>query len=208
MTEVVSRREENRLARRAAIVAAARDSFLDNGYAATSMSTIAAQLGGSKGTLWAYFPSKEALFAAVLDDLTAAFRRELDEAFRPGRSLRAALQFFCESFMCKVMAPHAIKLHRLIIAEGDRFPEIGPLFYERGPKPVTDHLTSYLGKQMDKGLLRRADPAMAAAHLTDLIKGPQASRLWGVEQRCTADDIRIHAASVVELFLRGYAPER
>ena len=48
------------------------------------MSTIAAALGGSKGTLWAYFPSKEALFAAVLDDVTAAFRTELADALRPG----------------------------------------------------------------------------------------------------------------------------
>jgi len=208
MTETLSRREENRLARRASIVAIARDAFLDHGYAATSMSTIAAQLGGSKGTLWAYFPSKEELFAAVLDDLTAAFRADIEEALRPGRSLRAALLYFCESFLRKVMAPNAVQLHRLIIAEVDRFPEIGPLFYERGPKLVTDSLTAYLAEQMDEGLLRQADPVRAASQLTDLVKGPQTSRLWGIARNCGAHDIRAHAATSVDLFMRGYAPDQ
>ena len=49
-------------------MAAARKAFLRDGYGQTSMSSIAADVGGSKTTLWNYFPSKEDLFAAVVDD--------------------------------------------------------------------------------------------------------------------------------------------
>src|ERR1700757_3560624 len=54
--------------RRRAILDVARDVFLKEGYAAASMSGIAARLGGSKGTLYNYFRSKEELFAAFMTD--------------------------------------------------------------------------------------------------------------------------------------------
>lgn len=203
---MLSRREENRLARRSAIVAVARDAFLENGYAATSMSTICSLLGGSKGTLWAYFPSKEDLFAAILDDLTATFRAEMEDALKPGQSLPDALTHFCERFLHKVTTPNAIKLHRLILGEGDRFPEIGPLFYNSGPKQVCDRLSAFLGEQMDAGRLRKVEPMRAANHLIDLVKGPQLQRLWGVLPDSVESDLRAHAESAVDLFLRAYAP--
>ena len=74
----ISKREANRMERRRAIVAIARDHFFEHGYAGTSMSAIAAALGGSKGTLWSYFRSKEELFAAVVDDTATSVRSQLD----------------------------------------------------------------------------------------------------------------------------------
>jgi TetR/AcrR family transcriptional repressor of mexJK operon len=76
----VGRREARKLDRRKAIVDAARRAFLDDGYAATSMSGLLKTLGGSKATLWSYFRSKEELFAAVVADVTAEFRKELEDA--------------------------------------------------------------------------------------------------------------------------------
>src|SRR5258708_8438615 len=55
-------------ARREAILDVAQQVFLKEGYAAASMSTIAARLGGSKGTLYNYFRSKEELFEAFIVD--------------------------------------------------------------------------------------------------------------------------------------------
>ena len=54
----------DRDARRELILDVAQDVFLEEGFAAASMSTIAARLGGSKGTLYNYFRSKDELFAA------------------------------------------------------------------------------------------------------------------------------------------------
>src|SRR3546814_8518074 len=60
-------------ARRKAFVDAARDLFFANGYAGTKMSSIASKDGGSKTTLWIYFPLKEELFAAVVEVIVAHY---------------------------------------------------------------------------------------------------------------------------------------
>src|SRR5579871_4719106 len=59
-------------ARRRAILEVGREVFLAQGYAAASMSEIAAKLGGSKGTLYNYFRSKEELFGALMTEVCAA----------------------------------------------------------------------------------------------------------------------------------------
>src|ERR1035437_7744928 len=64
--------------RRENILKVAREVFFEQGFAAASMSTIAARLGGSKGTLYNYFKSKEELFAAYVRD---ECRRFADDVF-------------------------------------------------------------------------------------------------------------------------------
>ena len=190
MEDTKTRRDLNREARRTAIVLLARDIFLEQGYAATSMSTIATQLGGSKGTLWAYFPQKEDLFAAVLDQVTGIFRETLADALRPGRDCRTTLLDFSERFLAKMTNPDSIRLHRLIVAEGGRFPEIGQMFYARGPQIVLDRLSAYIEERMAAGDLRADDPMQAAMNLIQLTQMQQFKRIWGVvgtrrAKRCT-----------------------
>src|SRR3546814_4420702 len=91
----INRREERKTQRRASILEVARLSFFEKGYAATTMSGIAATLGGSKSTLWRYFSSKEELFAAVLDDATAEFKRELGELLLSHQGVRNTLMRLC-----------------------------------------------------------------------------------------------------------------
>lgn len=206
MFETKTRRDQNRESRRAAIVSAARDAFLEQGYAATSMSTIATHLGGSKGTLWAYFPSKEDLFAAVLDDVTASFRQNLDDALRPGRDCHTTLLDFAERFLLKILNPDNIRLHRLIVGEGGRFPEIGRLFYARGPQIVLERLSDYIRGRMEAGDLRSDDPLNAAMALIQLAQTQHSLRLWGVAEIPEIEDVRAHATEMVALFNRAYAP--
>jgi TetR/AcrR family transcriptional repressor of mexJK operon len=206
MFETKTRRDQNRESRRAAIVSAARDAFLEQGYAATSMSTIATHLGGSKGTLWAYFPSKEDLFAAVLDDVTASFRQNLDDALRPGRDCHTTLLDFAERFLLKILNPDNIRLHRLIVGEGGRFPEIGRLFYARGPQIVLERLSDYIRGRMEAGDLRSDDPLKAAMTLIQLAQTQHSLRLWGVAEIPETENVRAHATEMVALFNRAYAP--
>src|SRR5262245_35792992 len=89
--------------RREGILQVAGEVFLETGYAAASMSTIAARLGGSKGTLYSYFTSKSELFAAVMTDACLANSEAMfgsvddaapvDEALR--RVGRGLLTFLC-----------------------------------------------------------------------------------------------------------------
>ncbi|BAK66538.1 putative TetR family transcriptional regulator [Sphingobium sp. SYK-6] len=82
-SRISGRREARRLDRRDMILSVAQAYFLAHGYAGTTMSGIAAEVGGSKGTLWNHFPSKEELFTAVLLRATRAHRDHLAQILDP-----------------------------------------------------------------------------------------------------------------------------
>lgn len=189
------------------IVRVAAQYFLENGYAATTMSGIAATLGGSKGTLWSYFPSKEELFVAVLDKLTGDFRGQLSLILDPSQDLEVVLRRFCQGFLAKVTSSEGHALYRLIIAEAVRFPEIGHLFDERGPKPIQVELTEFLAGAMERGLLRKDDPVVAAKQLIGLsVSGARQRMLLGLLDQVARTEIEKDIDQALDLFLRAYAP--
>jgi TetR/AcrR family transcriptional repressor of mexJK operon len=201
----MGRREARKAERRAAIIEIATRMFLENGYNRTSMSAIAEQMGGSKGTLWSYFTSKEELFAAVLDAATAAFRSVMSTVLDPSRSVDEVLTTFAEKFITRITMPDAIALQRLIIAEVERFPEIGRIFFDRAPGRSRILMSAYLASQMDAGLLRRDDPDEAAGTLLSLCTGGTHQHvMWGVQTQ-DADAIAQEAVRIVAQFLRCYA---
>ncbi len=184
----------------------ARDCFLAEGYAATSMSTIAARLGGSKGTLYSYFKNKENLFAAMMQRQCAEIQAALFEVAFDDMAPRARLQHIAHTFLERLMSPESIAIQRLVIGEGGRFPEIGRLFYENGPQVVMERIAHYLRELMADGHLRTADPAAAAQHFKDLaISGAYWSRLWNASPCPTTEALRRQVDEAVETFLRAYA---
>ena len=90
--------------RRAAILAVARTAFFAHGYGATSMSAIAATLGGSKTTLWSHFRSKEALFAAVIDDVLARHCGAIGAALPLDSPVAATLERFGAVLMTTILS--------------------------------------------------------------------------------------------------------
>ncbi|AGH50549.1 TetR family transcriptional regulator [Sphingomonas sp. MM-1] len=200
------RRDARRQDRRETILAVAARSFLEKGYAATSMSAIAATLGGSKGTLWSYFPSKEALFEAVLDHQTVAYRRDLEHALDLAGDLRETLTRFCRNFLEKVTSPDALALHRLVQAEHQRFPEVGRIFYERAPRATQRLLSAYLERCIANGWLRPGDSLRMARRLVGLCISDCHQRLmWGVGPASLPEAIEEDVADAVEIFIRAYA---
>ena len=199
-----SRREARRLSRREAILDVAAQSFLEHGYDGTTMSAIAGTLGGSKGTLWSYFPSKDVLFAAVIDQATAAFREQLRLILNPHDEVSIALRRFCGEFLRKIISPEAIALHRLVMGEANRFPEIGRIFYERAPRQTHILLADYLSAAMERGQLRRDDPLRAARELIGLCMcGSHSERLLGLPVTKGGDNAEAEQAA--QVFLRAYA---
>lgn len=204
---VPGRREARKADRRRAILEVAERSFLERGYAETSMSTIAASLGGSKTTLWSYFPSKEELFAAVLDSMIGEFERELDEALIPSVGPEAALTRFGRALLRKVMRPTSIALHRLIVAEAERVPTMGRAFAERGPDRLRKRLCRYMEDEMAAGRLRRGEAMIAARQFVALCQaGCYLDRLW--RPACTlVIDIDRDVAAAVSSFMAAWGPE-
>ncbi|WP_420137356.1 TetR/AcrR family transcriptional regulator [Sphingomonas sp.] len=184
----------------------AERSFLERGFADTSMSTIASELGGSKTTLWSYFPSKDELFAAVIDSKIEAFRRVLDEALIPTGGTTAALSRFGHAFLNKMMAPQSIALHRLIVAEAGRFPTVGEAFSRCGPDRVRARLARYMEEEMAARRLRAGDPLTASRQFISLVQaGCYFDRLWR-----PLDTLRVNidedVAAAIETFMRAWGP--
>src|ERR1700759_2542473 len=114
-------REAKRGDRRDAILDVAYECFTAEGYGATSMSTIAARLGGSKGTLYNYFKSKEELFDAFVCRACSRLSHQLDSLPADGL-VREDLVQVAEDFINHIVSPEAMAVYRVVVGEGDRFP--------------------------------------------------------------------------------------
>lgn len=150
MSETVSKRELNRQKRCAAIVQIATRSFFENGYAATSMSAIADELGGSKATLWSHFSSKEALFSAVVDEMVQQFSGDIEEVLIGQTFSPLSLRRLCLRFLDRLMSDHAVRVFRLVIGEGERFPEMTEAYWARGPAKMVDHIADFYATAFDR----------------------------------------------------------
>lgn len=210
MTEArpISRREARKQDRRDMILTVAQGCFTANGFAGTTMSGIAATLGGSKATLWSHFRSKEDLFAAVLDRVARAYRAKLSRILEAPGELEPTLQRACASFIEKVTSPEGIAIHRLIVADGKRFPEMARIFYEVAPENTRRLLAQFLKEAMDRGQLRHADPMEAARIFTALaLSGMHYEMMMGQVDKVDRKRIKSDARLAVDLFLRAYRPE-
>ncbi|MBO9601123.1 MAG: TetR/AcrR family transcriptional regulator [Novosphingobium sp.] len=201
--KIPGRREAKRQERRAAIVAVAQRHFQEHGYGGVSMSAIAAELGGSKTTLWTYFASKEDLFAAALEEWTVEFG--CADLIPDLGSLHETLVGYCANFLRVMLTPGVATLFRLVIAEGPRFPEIGRIFYEHAPLRRHRTLAGYLERQMDAGELRRVDSLRASAQLHHLCMYRLFMHsMWGLDPDVSQQAIVREAEEAVDMFLRGY----
>lgn len=201
------KREEQRLARRDAILEIATSLFLEKGYSATSMSGIVDVMGGSKATLWRHFPSKQVLFTAVVDRATREFRTGLEFILTRPDELKVTLFNFCEAYLERMTSTQAIALKRMIIGEVARFPEIGSIFYERGPKETCHLLARYIGLMMEQGKLRQDDPINAAQQLIGRCTvGVQQPLLMGAIKSVGANITRSEAMAAVTTFLWAFSP--
>jgi len=189
-------------------LAVAAQSFLEKGYAGTTMSGIAATLGGSKGTLWNYFSAKEDLFAAVIDHVTIAYRAQLSEILdESSTDMVTTLTRVCMSMIGKVASPEAIALNRLVVAEAGRFPEMGRIFYDRAPRQIHMLLGRFLQRAIDRAELRdEEDPVELARILMSLsLAGTQQKLLVGLIDNTTPEMMVADVDRAVKIFMRAYA---
>jgi TetR/AcrR family transcriptional repressor of mexJK operon len=197
-------------ARRRAILAVARETFFERGYAATSMSEIAARLGGSKGTLYNYFRSKEELFAAFMSETCQQRAAAIFDAMPPigeVKSVRESLIDLGVSWLEFLLLDEMVALHRLVVAEAGRFPELGRMFYEGGPQRGELRFTDYFERAMAAGRLPPNDPHMVGQRLKDLVMSDVLLRkLWVVLEPPTAQELHNHVVRSVDIFLAAFGP--
>lgn len=192
-------------ARRQAILAIAREVFLVEGYAAASMSAIAAKVGGSKGTLYNYFPSKEALFVAVVQHQCERDRAELWAFDLETDDVAETLRVLGRRVIRLMLSDEVLALHRMVVAECTRFPEVGEALYEAGPRQGKLPLIDYLRRAAAKGLLKPADPELMASHAGELVlAGLYRRRLWNVGPAPTEAEMDANVDAAVVVFMAAY----
>jgi len=189
-----------------AFVDAARDAFFAHGYGATTMSSIAAKVGGSKTTLWAYFPSKEDLFAAVIDDIVERYSLALTIEVDPAEPVAPVLQRFGRAVMTTILSDQIQALHRIVTGEALRFPELGRMFYERGPKRGKARLAAFLAEAMADGRLRPGDPMVATRQFSGMCQsGCFQEILLGIEGFGDPVQVVRDVDAAVDTFMRAWA---
>ncbi|MHB8285034.1 MAG: TetR/AcrR family transcriptional regulator [Caulobacteraceae bacterium] len=193
-------------AKRQAILAVAGELFIQEGYGATSMARIAAKVGGSKTTLYGYFPSKEAVFSAFVAQTGAPIFKELEELELGALDLHAALALLGATYLRLVLSAPAIAVHRVVIAEAGRFPELGRIFFETGRRRTMDGVTKVIGALAVTHHHPSLASPLAVSHFRGLVEARlYERRLWGVDAEISAADIDLAVTSAIDCFLHGYA---
>jgi AcrR family transcriptional regulator len=161
------------------------------------MSDVAERLGGSKATLYRYYSSKEALFAASLEE---ALKEQSGDAYqrvtREG-DLRERLLEFADTYLKFRLTPEMIGIHRVMIASAERSDLSAVLraeFIDPNWRRVADVI------------VRKADPYLASIHFRGLVEADVLERRLNGERLVTSAQVETAVEQGVEAFLRAYAP--
>lgn len=159
-----SRAEARAEVKRDQVLDGARRVFLREGFAAASTDVIAREAGVSKRTLYAYYPSKEELFAGVLRRLTVdnPQTRVLDSVRRTdprsAEELRQALSELAGKLVSTLMDSDYLALMRTIIADSHRFPRLGEIYRSTVPDRGIGEGSAMIRRAQENGIAVDGDP--------------------------------------------------
>jgi AcrR family transcriptional regulator len=186
------------------ILDAATQMFLAQGFGATSIDAVAQQVRMSKRTFYHRFPDKEALFAAVVHRIIQRLRPAADIPLIEGADLEAMLERLATLILRAALSPQAIALHRLIVAESARFPELARvLAHEGATEEATKLIAGMLEREATAGRIRVDDTRFAAQQFLQMVVSLPQRRAMGLGAPMSARELRDWPRKVAGLFLRG-----
>lgn len=163
-----TKREQLHKHKHEAILKAALELFLENGYAQTKVDAIAERAHVSTRTLYKHFTGKEALFSAIVEEAWAFTALENVNKLE-GVAPFIALTQIGSAYADLLMRPTMVELFQVIIAEVSRFPQMGEELYRRGKEPFLTMLHDYLGMQVEKRVLDIDDIPLSARQFLGMI---------------------------------------
>lgn len=168
-SSVAAPRRRRKEARPSELTAAALELFVEKGFAATRLEDIAARAGVSKGTLYLYFDSKEALFKAVIQEgiLPAVAEGEAILA-RHGGSAFGLLERILENWWTRIGDTHLSGVSKLMISEARNFPEVAQFYYEN----VIRRNRALVGTALERGMASGEFRSLAVDACIDAIIAP------------------------------------
>src|SRR5262245_32143958 len=193
-------------AKRRQIMDGAREVFLAQGFDAASMGEIARQAGVSKGTLYVYFDSKEALFEAIFEEESRAQAEQVFALDSNDHDVEAVLTRLGRAYVQFLCRPGGQSPLRTVISISERMPAIGKQFYEAGPATGIGRLCRYLEDQVAAGYLTVEDIEVAAAQFLDSCQSTMFKPLIFNFGSAPTDDRIDHVVGIaVRSFMAAYA---
>ena len=189
------------------ILDAARRLFLEQGLAGASIDEIARLARAGKPTIYARFPSKEALFEAVAMRNAANVRAGFENYAPVGATIEERLTSVGAEILKRLLFSDAIEFMRLSIAEARRVPEvasIGQMARERGVQAVA-RVLSEMSYSDEIGTFPALAPdrlATTTQFFADLVVGRFLLRaLFGEDPKSLRTEIDTHVSRAVKFFL-------
>jgi TetR/AcrR family transcriptional repressor of mexJK operon len=189
---------------RGRILEVASELFLAQGYGSTTIEAVAARAGIAKRTFYHRFDDKAALFAAVVHEIIQQIRPPAGVPLIVGATLRDVLRRLAGMILRAALSPKAIALHRLIMAESARFPELARAVEGDGStREATTLIADLLARELRESRFSAADGAFAAQQFIFMVVTVPQRLAMGYGTPMTAADLDAWIDKTVILFLDG-----
>jgi len=186
------------------ILEVATELFLAKGYGSTTIEAVAARAGISKRTLYHRFDDKSVLFAAVVHEIIEQIRPPAGVPLIEGATLREVLRRLAGMILRAALSPQAIALHRLVMAESARFPELVRAVHGDGStREATTLISGVLAHELRDSKLSAENRAFAAEQFIFMVVTMPQRRAMGFGKPMTGAELDVWADKVVGLFLNG-----
>ncbi|OIN87561.1 MAG: hypothetical protein AUJ12_02215 [Alphaproteobacteria bacterium CG1_02_46_17] len=194
--------------KRQSIIDIATPLFLKNGYSATSISEIARLVGGSKATLYGYFPSKEDLFLEVILQSAEKMAGKSFDYLEEGLPPEETLYKFSFDMLKFITSPTMTDIARCVIAEAHKT-SVGKEVYEQGIRKNWLRVSAFFEQLIKEKKMRECDPWLAAMHLKGLLEGEYKDmRLLSVKAKISDENIRTYVEKALCFFCGYYFIEQ
>ncbi|WP_308466369.1 TetR/AcrR family transcriptional regulator [Rathayibacter soli] len=178
---------DERVQRRAQILDVALPVFLESGFGNTTVDQLAAAAHVTKRTIYSYFGDKDGVFTEMVRSLATTVSDHAPD--------NESLESLAARIVYRLDSAELIGLHRLVIAESTRFPELAVALHDNGEVQHIARLREQIRREYG------ADPADRASDLFTLLVGEDhRKRLLGLLPAVTADAARAHAHAVLASF--------
>ncbi|MCA8905660.1 MAG: TetR/AcrR family transcriptional regulator [Rhodobiaceae bacterium] len=157
-----ARTDEAKDERRQALLSAALDEFFEKGFAASRMSDIARRAHLSKGTLYLYFDSKEAMFKALVESLAFPNLEQIERIAEGARTLDEALNGIGVFAPALIRHSELPRLMKVLIGDSHMFPSMVAAYRKELIERVIGMVAALLKRVSDAGEADVENPELTA----------------------------------------------
>lgn len=186
----------------------AAELFLERGFESVAVDDLIARAGGSRRNVYSHFGGKEGLFIEAMKQLCAELMRPLEALNISDDEAHEALPCFARQLLQAALHPRTLELHRLMVAEGKRFPELAQAVLHAGHLRAAGILESWIetqqGKHPDGSGTRLPAQVLARQFVSMVVMEAQLRALAGLDPLpLPAGQVDAIVDGAVSTFLHG-----